>query len=124
MIGIGQTDGKGRGVFAWKHIAAGTLIEEAPVVIVPASQIEHLRRTALRDYYFEWGSAWTEAALLLGTCSLCNHSSEPNAVYVRNPELMTISFFANRDIVPGEEITTNYNGNPDSQAPVRFPPEP
>ena len=123
MIAIGETADKGRGVFAWTHIAAGTLIEEAPVVVVPAAQIEHLRHTVLRDYYFEWGPDWTEAALLLGTFSLCNHSSQPNAVYVRNSEQMMIAFFALRDIAPGEEITTNYNGDPGSQSPIIFSPE-
>lgn len=123
-MGIGQTEGKGRGVFAWKHIPAGTLIDEAPVVVVPAAEIEHVRRTILRDYYFEWGPDESEAALLLGTFALCNHSYQPNAVYVRNPERMTISFFARRDIVPGEEITINYHGDPDSQDPLKFPVKP
>lgn len=124
MIGIGQTDSKGRGVFAWKHIPAKTLIEESPVVVIPAAEIEHLDRTSLGEYYFLWAPAATQAALLLGTCSLCNHSFQPNAIFVPNPELMTIAFFALRDIVPGEEITINYNGDPDSQAPISFPPEP
>jgi len=124
MIAIGETTGKGRGVFAWTHIAAGTQIEEAPVVAVPATQVEDLDRTVLGDYYFLWGADGKEAAILLGTCSLCNHSYRPNAVFVRNFELMTITFFALHDIAPGEEITANYNGDPDSQSPIWFPPEP
>lgn len=120
MIGIGQTAGKGRGVFAWKHIPAGTLIDEAPVIIVPAAEMEHLDRTVLRDYYFKWGPDDTEAALLLGTFALCNHSYQPNAVFIRNLEQTTIAFFARRDIVPGEEITINYHGDPDSQEAVGF----
>ncbi len=124
MISIGHTASKGRGVFARTHIAAGALIEEAPVVVVPTAQIEHLDRTALCDYYFLWGPDEAEAALLFGMCSLCNHSYQPNALFVLNPGRMTISFFARRAIAPGEEITTNYNGDPDSQAPIWFPPEP
>lgn len=120
MIGIGQTAGKGRGVFTWAHIAAGTLIEEAPVVVIPAAQIESLDRTSLGDYYFLWGPDQAEAAVLLGTCSLCNHSYQPNAVFVPNPEHMTIAFFALRDIVPGEEVTLNYHGDPASEEPVSF----
>ena len=120
MIGIGQSAGKGRGVFAWRHIPAGTLIDEVPVVVVPAAEMEHLRRTVLRDYYFEWGPDETEAALLLGTFALCNHSYEPNAIYIRNVEQRTIVFFARRDIVPGEEITINYHGDPSSQEPLSF----
>lgn len=124
MIGIGQTADKGRGVFAWKHIPAGTLIDEPPVVVVPAAEMEHLHRTILRDYYFEWGPGETEAALLLGTVALCNHSYQPNAVYIRNRERATIAFFARRDIVPGEEITINYHGDPDSREPVGFSVKP
>ncbi len=121
MISIGRTANKGRGVFAQTHIAARALIEEAPVIVIAADQIEPLRRTVLRYYYFEWGPDDTEGALVLGAFSLCNHSYQPNAVYVRNPERMTIAFFALRDIAPGEEITTNYHGEPDSQAPIWFP---
>ena len=121
MIGIGQTASKGRGVFAWSHISAGALIEEAPVIVVPAAEIEHLDRTVLGDYYFHWGLDETNAAFVLGTCSLCNHSYEPSAVFVANPERLTVSFFALREIAPGEEITTNYNGAPDSRKPLWFP---
>ena len=35
-------------------------------------------------------------------------------------EAGTIRFVALRDIEAGEEVTTNYNGNPDSQEPVWF----
>lgn len=124
MIGIGQSAGKGRSVFAWKHILAGTLLDEAPVVVIPAAEMEHLHRTILRDYYFKWGPDDTEAALLLGTFALCNHSYQPNAVFIRNLERTTIAFFAHRDIVPGEEITINYHGDPDSQEPVGFSVKP
>src|ERR1700720_286355 len=45
---------KGRGVFASQPIPAGTLIEAAPVIIVPAEQCLLLDRTILHDYYFQW----------------------------------------------------------------------
>jgi SET domain-containing protein len=124
MISTGHTASKGRGVFARTRIAAGALIEEAPVVVVPAAEVEHLDHTVLGNYYFLWGPDETEAALLLGICSLCNHSYQPNAVFVLNPEKMTIAFFARREIAPEEEITTNYNGDPESQESIWFPPEP
>jgi SET domain-containing protein len=120
MIAIGQTRDKGRGVFAQTTIRAGALIEEGPVVMVPAEQVEHLERTTLAHYYFLWGPEETEAAVLLGRCSLCNHSYHPNAVFVLNPERLTISFFARRDIPAGEEITINYNGDSEVPAPIWF----
>jgi SET domain-containing protein len=124
MIGIGQTAEKGRGVFAWRQIRAGTLIEETPVIVVPAEQLEYLHRTVLRDYYFRWGADDTDAALVLGAFSLCNHSYDPNALFTFHGDRLTISFFARCDIAPGEEITINYHREPDSRAPVDFPVKP
>ena len=124
MIGIGQTVDKGRGVFAWKQIRAGMLIEETPVVVVPAEQLEHLHRTVLRDYYFKWGADDADAALVLGAFSLCNHSYDPNTLFSSHCDRLTISFFARRDIAAGEEITINYHRDPDSRAPVDFPVKP
>ena len=120
MIVVDVSPGKGRGVFAARAIAAGALIEEAPVIVVPTHEIEHLERTTLSDYYFLWGPDDTSGAILLGVCSLCNHSYEPNAVFETRLDEATIRFVALRDIAAGEEITTNYNGNPTCRAPVWF----
>ena len=123
MIRVGQTQSKGRGVFASSAIHAGETIEEAPVVIVPAHQITQLDATVLGDYYFLWGENESEAALMLGTCSLCNHSFKPSARFELHPERQTIEFIALNDIASGEEVTINYNGEPDSREPVWFPCE-
>jgi SET domain-containing protein len=120
MISVGLSPGRGRGIFAQSGIRRGEVIEEAPVVILPASEIELLDRTVLQDYYFLWGDDDEEAAILLGLCSLCNHSYTPNAVFHLNPVKLTIQFVAHRDIEPGEEVTINYNGDPDSQNAVWF----
>jgi SET domain-containing protein len=124
MISIGRSSIQGRGVFAQNRISEGTLIEEAPVVVIPSTQIANLDRTALCDYYFLWGEDETEAALLLGTCSLCNHSYDPNAIFVLNPQKLSIAFVARREIMPGEEVTINYHGDPESREPLWFPLEP
>ncbi len=120
MIRVGDSDGKGRGIFALRKIAGGETIEDAPVVVVPASEVAHLDATVLGDYYFVWGDDEKQAALLLGPCSLCNHSYEPNARFVLHPERQTIEFIALRDIAAGEEITTNYNGEPGDRKAVWF----
>jgi SET domain-containing protein len=124
VITVGRSPGKGRGVFASRAIRAGEIIEEAPVIVLPAAEIEHLERTVLQDYYFLWGADEEDAAILLGVCSLCNHSYEPNAVFVLRPESQTIRFVARRDIAAGEEITTNYNGDPTNLKPVWFDARP
>lgn len=120
MIRVGDTPGKGRGIFALRKIAAGETIEEAPVVVVPESEVARLDATVLGDYYFLWGADEKQAALLLGLCSLCNHSYAPNARFLLHPDRQTIEFVALRDIAEGEEVTTNYNGNPKSREPVWF----
>ena len=120
MIAVGSSPGKGRGVFATRTIRAGEILEEAPVVVVPGAEIAHLDRTVLGDYYFLWGADEEDAAILLGLCSLCNHSFEPNAVFALVPASQTIRFVALREIAAGEEITTNYNGAPDDLKPVGF----
>jgi SET domain-containing protein len=124
MIVVGPSPGKGRGVFASRRIEAGETIEEAPVVVMSGAEIEHLDRTVLGDYYFLWGADEEDAALLLGLCSLCNHSYQPNAVFECQPEAGTIRFVALRTIEAGEEITTNYNGAPDNAKPLWFDVQP
>jgi SET domain-containing protein len=124
MIIVGPSPGKGRGVFAGQRIEAGAIIEEAPVIVVPRGEVEHLDRTALGDYYFLWGADEEDAALLLGLCSLCNHSYQPNAVFECRPEAGTIRFAALRSIEAGEEITANYNGAPDNAKPLWFDVQP
>src|SRR4029453_14602664 len=103
---------------------AGEIIEEAPVIVLPGAEIEHLERTVLQDYYFLWGADEEDAAILLGLCSLCNHSYQPNAVFTPRPESQTIQFVALRDIAAGEEVTTNYNGDPGTPKPVCFDARP
>ena len=120
MIRVGDSVGKGRGVFATRNIASGETIEEAPVVIVPEEQVAHLDATVLGDYYFLWGEDEKQAAVLLGMCSLCNHSYQPNARFLLHPDRVSIQFVALREISDGEEITTNYNGDPDSRKAIWF----
>ena len=120
MIFVGESALKGRAIFAQRRIRKGETIEEAPVVVLPASEVVHLDRTVLQDYYFLWGEAEEQAAVMFGLCSLCNHSYSPNAVFNLKPERLAIEFVALRDVEAGEEITVNYNGNPNNQKPVWF----
>lgn len=124
MLRLGISPGRGRGVFAARRIRAGEVIEEAPVIVVPASDVPALKRTALFDYYFLWGEASGEAAVCLGYGSLYNHSATPNAEYVRLFERQAIRFKALRAIEEGEEILTNYHGKRARDDLFRFEREP
>ena len=107
-----------RGVFASVDIAKGQLIHQAPVVPYPNEDHEHIEKTILEDYVFEYGANHT--AILLGYGSLINHSYEPNATYDINFENHTFDFYAYKDIKAGEEILINYNGEEDNMDPLWF----
>jgi SET domain-containing protein len=111
----------GRGVFSTEMIPAGTLVEIAPVIVLPADDLKRIHEhSILHDYYFLWSDDGAEGALALGYGSLYNHSYSPNTEYYTNRETMTIDIFAIIDIVAGEEITFNYNGMPHDNTPVWF----
>jgi uncharacterized protein len=115
---------KGRGVFAAAPIAAGTLIEAAPVILVPAAQCPLIDQTILHDYYFDWdgdpdgapnsafgGSPGGEGrgAVALGLVALCNHSRRPRARVRRNVAQCTLDLVALVPIAAGDEVTIDYN---------------
>jgi uncharacterized protein len=88
------------------------VIETAPVVIVPAAECAALERTILHDYYFHWDGdpdGDGRGAVALGLVTLCNHSSRPSARVSRNHERLTLDLIAIAAIMPGDEITIDYN---------------
>jgi uncharacterized protein len=103
---------KGLGIFARRPIRAGTLIEAAPVIIVPAADCRLLDRTILHDYYFRWDSGPDGAghgAMPLGLVALCNHSRRPRARVRRNLAQQTLDLIALAPIAAGDEVTIDYN---------------
>lgn len=112
--------GKGRGVVARRQFSAGEIVETVPVLVLPAEQWEHIEKTVLYNYTYGWGPKLEHAGLALGLGSLYNHSFQPNARYVRHLDELTIDFVALRTIEEGEEITVNYNGDPDDTSPMWF----
>jgi SET domain-containing protein len=103
---------KGRGVFAAAPIGAGSVIEAAPVIIVPAEQCQLLDRTILHDYYFHWDGdpdGEGSGAVALGLVALCNHSRRPRARVRRNFAQDTLDLVALAPISAGEEVTIDYN---------------
>jgi uncharacterized protein len=117
LVCIKRVKGKGRGVFARKYIAAGSVIEKVPVIPVPYKAfVGGEPNPYRRKFFFMWGK--DTAAIVLGYGSLYNHSFMPNARYEHGPQVMT--FRALRDILAGEEITINYNYFPEDRTPVGF----
>lgn len=110
----------GMGVFAARNIEEGEVIEICPVLLFPKSELEHIRRTMLENYYFDWGDDDAWYAICLGYGSLYNHSYQPNAEYGMDFELNTIDFYCIKPIPAGEEILINYNGDAENQTKVWF----
>ncbi|SCC63706.1 SET domain protein [Bacillus mycoides] len=110
-----------RGVFATRDIKKGELMHSAPVISYPNEQHEHIEKTLLADYAFEYGVNHT--AFLLGYGMLFNHSYKPNATYDIVFENHTFNFFAYKDIKAGEEILINYNGEVDDDELLWFDKE-
>jgi len=119
-IEIRTRPGRGRGLFARETIAPGTLIEAAPVIILPAEECPALNRTIIHNYYFHWDGdpdGYGRGALGLGLVTLCNHSSRPSARVDRNYARNTLDLIATTSIAPGEEIMIDYG------CPLWFEPQ-
>ena len=115
-----RVPGKGRGVRAGRAIARGEVIDVAPVVILSAQEWELVEQTVLGQFVFGWDEAKGSVAVALGQASFLNHSYAPNVASDKDLRGRCIVFSAVRDIARGEELTLNYNGDPDSREPVGF----
>jgi SET domain-containing protein len=110
-VEIRNSSGRGRGVFATEAIAPGTVIEAAPVIVLPAAECPALDQTVIYDYYFHWDGdpdGKGRGALGLGLVTLCNHSNQPRARVDRNHARHTLDLIATSPIAPGEEVTIDY----------------
>ena len=96
------------------------MIERAPVLVMPGAEWPLLAETIVARYCFSWRDGTDDTAVALGVCSLLNHSYTPNVYSQRHLRERVLEFIALRDIEEGEEMTMNYNGEPDNQAPVNF----
>lgn len=121
-IRIGDSAGRGRGVFAARAFAAGETIERSPVIDFSPEDWKHIAETSLGAFCFDWGEDDEAGAVGLGYTSLYNHSFSPNARFVLRLEEGEIEYIAIRAIEPGEEIVANYNRDPEDQRPVWFEP--
>jgi len=122
MLEVRDTRDRGRGVFSVVHFQEGVCIERSPVIEIPEDEIIHIRRTVIHNYFFKWGNELKDGAIALGFGSLFNHSYNPNAHYRLQPRERIIAFYSLRPIQPGEEITINYNGDPEDHARLWFIP--
>jgi len=108
---VESTAEKGRGVFTHERIPANTVIEISPVIVMPITDREHIDKTLLHDYIFEWGKDKEKCCMALGLIPVYNHSYKSNCEYFMDFEDDTIMVKTVRLIENGEELTINYNGD-------------
>lgn len=108
---VESTTEKGRGVFTRERIPANTVIEIAPVIVMEKSDREHLDKTLLHDYIFEWGKEKDKCCMALGLIPIYNHSYKSNCEYFMDFDDNSIMVKTVRVIENGEELTINYNGD-------------
>ncbi|MBC6492607.1 SET domain-containing protein [Flavihumibacter stibioxidans] len=117
---VAPTSLMGRGVFTTAPIAAGTVVEISPVIVMNAGDRKHLDQTTLHDYIFEWGDDLSQCCMALGYVPLYNHSYTSNCEYEMDFAAELIRVTAVRDIVAGEELFINYNGDWNDSKPLWF----
>ena len=117
---VKQTDHMGRGVFADARIPAKTIIEISPVIVMSKDDQQHLDKTLLHDYIFDWGKNKDKCCMALGLIPIYNHSYQSNCNYFMDYEDSTIIIETVRPIEKGEELTINYNGDWDDATPIWF----
>jgi uncharacterized protein len=117
---IKESGKKGKGIFTRDAIKKNTVIEVAPVLVLPEKERKWIDKSVLYDYYFLWGDDSKQTAICLGYGSLYNHSYSPNVIYEADYENGTITFITLRNIKAGEELLVNYNYETDEKKPMWF----
>ena len=107
-------------MFASRSFSKGELIERAPIIPIDEKKWPNAAKTILSDYAFDWGQKDEHAAIALGYISIYNHSYSPNAQLEQMLDELMMEIIAIKDIRAGEEITINYNGDPEKQDPLWF----
>ncbi len=134
LVRLGRSTLGGRGVFAKTDLAADTVVEVAPVLLLHRADGDHAG--SLARYVFEWDDDRddTAYAMALGLGAMFNHSGNPSCRYLRADDDAVIArlagvaapaavdadelapalvFVTSRPVAAGEELTIDYSGNGD-----------
>lgn len=120
-IEVRKTQDKGNGVFSKANIAANTVIEESPVVVMTSEERKLLDKTLMHDYIFEWEPEGQDMCCMAqGYIAVYNHSEAANCEYFMDYSKESIAIKTVREIAADEELTINYNGDWNDNKPVWF----
>ena len=117
---IAVTENMGRGVFTSENIAAGTVIEISPVIVMSGDDRKLLDKTLLHDYIFEWEKGKNKCCMAFGYVPVYNHSYKSNCEYEMDFDLELIKIKAIHFVKAGQELFINYNGDWNDSKPVWF----
>ena len=117
---IKNTTTKGRGVFTNQDIEINTIIEVAPVIVLAKNDRENIDKTLLHDYIFEWGHNTNLCCMALGYVPIYNHAYKSNCEYIMDYDTDSIIIKTITNILEGEELTINYNGDVEDETPIWF----
>ena len=120
ILTIASSELGGRGVFTTEDIAENTPIEISPIIELSPEERTDVEKTTLFNYIFEWGEEYKGAAVALGYVSMYNHSYHANCVYEMDFENEEIRIRTVKPIQKGDELTINYNADPDDTTPIWF----
>ena len=120
ILTIAPSQKRGRGVFATKDIKKGTVIEISPVIVLTAAERKIVEKTVMFDYIFEWGKNKKRACVALGYVSLYNHEYESNCDYDMDYKNRTMTITTVKPIKKGDELSVNYNAEPNDKTKVWF----
>lgn len=111
MLKIKVTLKYGRGVYTTKRIRKGAVVARCEVLLLSASDIETVNRTALRDYTFKYNDI--QDCLVLGVGELFNHSNKPLVSYTleEHQGRVVMVFRALRDIESGRQLFIDYSAD-------------
>lgn len=112
--------GKGRGLVAGRRFTRDEVVDNVPVIVIPAREWQLAEQTVIAKFVFGWDDRTGSMALALGRVSLLNHSYEPNLAAEKRVASRIIRFTALRDIAAGEELTINYHGDASCRDPLGF----
>lgn len=129
---VGYTPDKGRGVFALRNFKAGEVIEVAPLIVCPDTDMSHAHMLGNYLEGFAYRFDDVHFAVAAGNCSFFNHSYRANAKweFIEDEseesdkyawyQRQWLKITAVKAIAKDSQIYINYNGDPNSKEPVAF----
>lgn len=98
-------------MFTTTALAEGTIVEVSPVIVMSKEEQQHLEKTELRNYIFDWGEDSERCCMAMGYIGIYNHSYQNNCEYFMDFDDDIMFIKTTKAIAAGEELTVNYNGD-------------